>query len=71
MLTEIFDKLRVYSLRLQPDKCEFLRKEVCYLGHRITTGAVRPVEGKVLAVKIFRSKHHELAQDVSRSCRLL
>jgi hypothetical protein len=56
MLTEIFNKLRVNSLRLQPDKCEFLRKEVCYLGHRITTGGVRPVEGKILAVKIFQFK---------------
>jgi hypothetical protein len=51
-LTEIFDKLRVHSLPLQPDKCEFLRKEVCYLGHKITPEGVKP-EGKVVAVKNF------------------
>jgi transposase InsO family protein len=52
-LIEIFDRLRVYSLRLQPDKCEFLRKEVCYLGHKITPEGVKPDEGKVIAVKNF------------------
>jgi hypothetical protein len=49
----MFDKLRVHSLRLQPDKCEFIIKEVCYLGHRMNPGGVRPDEGKVLAVKYF------------------
>jgi hypothetical protein len=33
--TEVFCRLRLHSLRLQPDKCEFFRKEVCYLGHKI------------------------------------
>ena len=52
-LTAIFDKMRVHSLRLQPDKCEFLRKEVCYIGHRITSEGVKPDEGKVTAVRDF------------------
>jgi len=26
----------MHKLKLQPDKCEFLRKEVNYLGHQIT-----------------------------------
>lgn len=29
-------RLRENNLKLQPDKCEFLRKEVIYLGHIIT-----------------------------------
>jgi hypothetical protein len=40
-------------LRLQPNKCEFLWKELCYLGHRITPESVEPGEGKVIAVKNF------------------
>lgn len=35
-ITDIFERLRRYNLKLQPLKCEFLRKEVTYLGHRIT-----------------------------------
>jgi hypothetical protein len=38
---------------LQPDKCEFLRKEVCYLGHKITPQGIEPDERKVAAVREF------------------
>jgi hypothetical protein len=41
-LREVLDKLRMYKLKLQPDKCEFLRKEVNYLGHQITEAGVKP-----------------------------
>ena len=34
-LREVLDRLRTYKLKLQPEKCEFLRKEVNYLGHQI------------------------------------
>jgi hypothetical protein len=52
-LFEVFDRLRVHRLKIQPDKCEFMRKEVCYLGHRITAEGVRPDERKVNAVRNF------------------
>jgi hypothetical protein len=32
-LREVFSRMRKYNMKLQPDKCEFLRKEVSYLGH--------------------------------------
>jgi len=35
-LRELLDRLQMYKLKLQPDKFEFLRKEVNYLGHQIT-----------------------------------
>jgi hypothetical protein len=35
---------------LQPDKCQFLRKEVSYLGHLITEAGVRPDPQKVEAI---------------------
>jgi hypothetical protein len=52
-LMEVFDRLRLHSLHLQPDKCEFLRKEVCYLGHTITPDGVKPDEKKVETEKKF------------------
>lgn len=30
-LTEIFQRLRSNNLKLQPDKCEFLQKDILYL----------------------------------------
>jgi hypothetical protein len=51
---EVFAIFRKYNLKLQPDKCEFLRKEVNYLGHIITENGVRPDPTKVQSVEIFR-----------------
>lgn len=41
-LKEVFTRLRKHNLKLQPGKCEFLRKEVSYLGHIITEDEVQP-----------------------------
>ncbi|CAK9812938.1 Retrovirus-related Pol polyprotein from transposon 17.6 [Anthophora plagiata] len=50
---KLMDRLRRANLQLQPEKCQFLRKEVCYLGHIIGAHGVRPDPGKILAVKNF------------------
>ena len=34
-LREVFSRMRKYNIKLQPDKCEFLRKEVSYFRHVI------------------------------------
>jgi hypothetical protein len=34
-LREVFGRMRQHNFKLQPDKCEFLRREVSYLGHVI------------------------------------
>jgi len=47
------ERLRQANLKLQPDKCEFLRKEVSYLGHMISKDGVKPDSSKILAVKDF------------------
>lgn len=52
-LTLIFEKLREHNLKHQPDKCEFLRKEVQYLGHVISDKDVKPEPKKVECVTRF------------------
>ena len=32
-LKEIFERLRQFRLKIEPDKCEFLKTELTYLGH--------------------------------------
>jgi len=46
-------RLREANLKLQPDKCEFLRKEVAYLGHIIGEKGVKPDPNKIKAVTHF------------------
>ena len=49
-LQEVFERLRQFNLKLQPTKCEFMRKEVNYLGHVITDQGVRPDPRKIQCV---------------------
>jgi hypothetical protein len=50
---EIFARLRMHNLKLQPDKCEFIRKEVTYFGHRLTTQGLLTDPDNVKAVRDF------------------
>jgi len=50
---KLAERLRKANLRLQPDKCEFLRKEVNYLGHVIGEDGVRPDPKKIEAIENF------------------
>jgi hypothetical protein len=52
-LREVFARLRMHNLKLQPDKCEFLRKEVTYLGHKLTASGLCPDPEKIAVVKKF------------------
>lgn len=52
-LRNVFDRLRQSNFKIQPDKCEFLRKEVAYLGHLITENGVRPNPAKIDAIQRF------------------
>jgi hypothetical protein len=52
-LRGVFQKLREYNLKIEPDKCEFLKEELNYLGHVVTSEGVRPDENKIKAVVEF------------------
>jgi len=52
-LTKVLQRLRKHNLKLQIDKCEFLRKEVTYLGHIISENGILPDPSKLSAVKNF------------------
>lgn len=52
-LVTLFDRLRQTGLKLQPDKCKYLRPELEYLGHVITADGVKPNPKKIKAVLDF------------------
>jgi hypothetical protein len=51
----VFDRFRESNLKLKPEKCEFLRKEVSYLGHVISENGVLPDETKTKVIYEFPS----------------
>ena len=52
-LREVFEHLRKYNIKLEPDKCEFLKPELSYLGHVVTPYGVKPDFKKIEAVIKF------------------
>ena len=52
-LKEIFQKLREHNMQLEPDKCEFLKTELQYLGHVVTAEGVAPDPKKVESIVRF------------------
>ena len=43
-LRVVFEKLKEAGLKLKPSKCEFLKKSLTYLGHRISERGIETDE---------------------------
>lgn len=41
-LIDVFERLRKVNLKLNPTKCQFLKKEILYLGHLVSAEGVSP-----------------------------
>lgn len=53
-LAIVLQRLRELGLKIQPDKCEFLKPELEYLGHIITHEGIKPNPKKIEAVREFK-----------------
>jgi len=49
-LREVFRSLKEANLRLNPEKCQFFKKELPYLGHRVTSEGIGTDPEKVAAI---------------------
>jgi len=52
-LRDVFERLRHHNLKIQPDKCEFLKQDCLYLGHLISGNGIKPDPNKVKSVLEF------------------
>lgn len=52
-LVKILDRLRHVNLKLNPMKCEFLKKEILYLGHVISADGISPDQNKIIVVQNY------------------
>lgn len=52
-LQDIFKRLRKVNLKLNPQKCCFLQKELLYLGHVVSSDGVIPDPNKISVVKNY------------------
>ena len=59
-LREVFDKLRQFNLKIEPDKCEFFKTELNYLGHVLTGEGVKPDPEKIKDITNFPTPKNTL-----------
>ena len=52
-LIKTFDRLRKYNLKINPQKCNFLKTEVTYLGHLITNEGIKTDPRKYDVIKKY------------------
>lgn len=52
-LSNVLSRLRYYNLKLQPEKCQFLRIEITYLGHLCNEKGVAPDPCRTSSVQNF------------------
>lgn len=52
-LIDIFTRLRKVNFKLNPLKCNFLQKEILYLGHVVTPEGIKPDPKKISAVQNY------------------
>ena len=50
-LDKVLARLEQYGAHVKLSKCEFLKSEVQYLGHRIDSEGLHPTEEKVQAIR--------------------
>lgn len=53
-IRKIFQKLRDANLKIQPEKCSFLRKETSFFGHIITTEEIKPNPDKIKQILSYK-----------------
>jgi len=58
IVQEVLARLLKYDLYLKPEKCDFEKQEMEYLGMIITPGEVRMDPGKVNAVRNWPTPKH-------------
>jgi len=47
-------RLKKANLRINPDKCQFLKQELLYLGHRVTSQGISTDSDKVAAIALLQ-----------------
>lgn len=52
-LTKVFERLRHYNLKLNPEKCKFFKTEVTYLGDNITDQGILPDDSKFNVIQNY------------------
>ena len=68
-IRQVFDRLKESNLKLKPEKCEFLRKEVSYLGHVISENGVLLDKTKIKVIQEF--SHPQTVKELKRFVGLM
>ena len=52
-LRAVFNRFRQHNLKLKPSKCQFFKKEITYLAHKVDKDGIRPAADNLKAIAEF------------------
>ena len=52
-LRAVFNRFRRHNLKLKPSKCQFFKKEITYLAHKVDKDGIRPAADNLKAIAAF------------------
>ena len=52
-LRAVFNRFRRHNLKLKPSKCQFFKKEITYLAHKVDKDGIRPAVDNLKAIAAF------------------
>lgn len=56
-LRSVFEILRKFNLKINPNKCQFFQREVIFLGHNCTSEGILPDDQKLKALEKYLVPH--------------
>jgi len=68
-LETVLQRLAEAGLKLNKEKCSFMQPEVNYLGHKLSSQGIHPLEDKVKAIHAFQTPKNK--QELSTFCGMV
>jgi transposase InsO family protein len=50
-IEDVLERFKLFNMKVNPKKCEFVRKEISFLGHRVTKDGYRPDERNTVKIQ--------------------
>jgi len=52
-LSDVIDRLKTHQLQINPEKCQFSKPSVQFLGHIISADGIKPIDSRLKTIKEF------------------
>lgn len=52
-LRQLFERFRLFGITINPEKCSFIKTEIDFLGHKLNSNGIRPIDDNIIKIRDF------------------